>query len=95
MSAIDSFHSLIRSWPSDNEFAADHDVTRALVRCWKHRNSIPVAYWQRTIEAADQRGLRGVTLDLLARLKMARGAQQRETRDGQQVCTERQSLNAG
>lgn len=73
---MQTFAEIIAAWGDDALFAADVGVSRSLVACWKHRNSIPLTSWTATIAAAERRGISGVTLDLLHRLaSQRRGAE--------------------
>jgi hypothetical protein len=44
-------------------------------RQMKQRDSIPAHYWPRTVEAAHERGVEGVTLEVLANLAEAKFAE--------------------
>lgn len=58
---------LIGKWPSVSEWARDLGLKReSHGTLMKMRGSIPVAYWQRMIEAAQARDIEGVTLEALA-----------------------------
>lgn len=54
---MNSFMHMIRAWPSDQSFADDIGTSVALVRVWKHRNSIPPRYWRQIIVQAKKRGI--------------------------------------
>jgi len=48
---------IIELWPSVNEFAEDVGTSPNLVRCWKHRKSIPAPYWTPLVTAAQDRDI--------------------------------------
>lgn len=43
------------------------------VRVWRHRNTLPNRVWKKTVEAAAQRGIAGVTLEALAEIAARQG----------------------
>lgn len=55
-------------WPVDAELVRDIGVPYQTVSAWKHRGSIPAAYWRDIVLAARRRGHPEVTADLLAEL---------------------------
>jgi hypothetical protein len=64
----DSFAALMERWPSQAALAADVGETPNLIRSWKFRNSIPPTHWRLLVEAAERRGIAGITLEHLAGL---------------------------
>lgn len=78
---MQSFADIIDAWSKPDELAAALDVKRAMIACWKHRDSIPRAYWAGLIRAAQNRGLSEVTLDLLSSLA-ARTSEPQGKREG-------------
>lgn len=71
---MNSFAEIIDLWPSISAFASETETEYPTAAAWKQRNSIPPSAWPRVIRAANEQGFQIVTLDLLARLAMARKA---------------------
>lgn len=69
-----TFADVISLWPTASAYADDIGILGVTARAWKARG-IPAEYWQKTVAAARERGLRGVSLTLLARLAAERGGQ--------------------
>lgn len=67
---LNSFAAVIELWPTAADLARDIVVSPVLVRAWKVRG-IPPGYWVDVIDSANERGIRGVTLALLAKLSAA------------------------
>jgi hypothetical protein len=63
-----SFSEIIDRWPSVAEFAADLGVPANHARTMKARNSIPAERWIAVTQAAQTRGIDGITLESLAML---------------------------
>ncbi len=61
-----TFQQIIAQWPRLTEFAADVGVKYPTAAAWRQRNSIPPAYWQAVVNAAENRGVEGVTFAELA-----------------------------
>jgi hypothetical protein len=59
---------IFRAWPSDADLGRDIGVPYSTVAAWKRRGSIPATHWQAIIRAAEKRGRRDVTADLLVEL---------------------------
>lgn len=55
-------------WPSLNDVANDVGARIVAVRKWRARNNIPAEYWLPLVQAAHRRNIRGVTLEILARI---------------------------
>jgi len=64
---MNSFAAVIAAWPSAAAFADDLGVLDVTARAWKVRG-IPAAYWVDVVNAAQRRGIEGVTYELLAHL---------------------------
>ncbi len=76
--AMQSFTEIINAWPHPSKLAEDVGVTPGLVAVWKHRDSIPAVYWGDVENAAQRRGIDGVTyqkMGVLARTKRSEAAQ--------------------
>jgi hypothetical protein len=56
---------IIGQWPSMADLGRDLGLPYSTVAAWKQRGSIPVSYWRQIIHAAQRRGYRAVTADLL------------------------------
>jgi hypothetical protein len=69
---LDSFAAVIELWPTAAELGRDIEVSAVLVRAWKVRG-IPSEYWIDVVNSAQQRGIVGVTLELLAQLSASLG----------------------
>lgn len=71
---ISSVHDLIDKWPKPKvaTFARDIGVTVEHAAAMKRRNSIPAAHWRSVISAAEMRGIKVVSLELLADLAAER-----------------------
>jgi predicted GNAT superfamily acetyltransferase len=61
-----SHRDIIDRWPSVREFAADIGITYNSANLMRHRHSINARYWDRVVEAAKARGLRGINHKLLS-----------------------------
>lgn len=66
--SMDSHAEILGLWPSLNDVATDVGARLVAVRKWRARNSIPAEYWLALVQAAERRGISGVTLMLLARI---------------------------
>lgn len=73
---MNSFSAVIEAF--GDKFAQAIGVEESHARTMKARKSIPSTRWLRTVEAAQELGIEGVTLDLLARLD-AEKSKNRET----------------
>ena len=65
-----SFRSIIAKWPSLAEFARDLGVSENTAKQMRTRDSIGIEHWQNLLASAKRRKIRGVTVEVLARLKM-------------------------
>jgi hypothetical protein len=74
MPDMQTFNEIIDAFPSAKDLASDLGEKPTLIAVWKHRDSIPVARWLEVVAAADRRGIRGVTLEALARIAARHGA---------------------
>jgi hypothetical protein len=63
-----SFADVIDQWPSFAALSRDVGVPPVTARFWRYRNSIPAKQWHLVIDAARERGIEGVTLEVLADL---------------------------
>jgi hypothetical protein len=73
---MNSFSEIIEAF--DGRFAEAIGVEESHARTMKARDSIPSTRWKATVSAAQQLGVPGVTLDVLARLEEKK-AKPRET----------------
>lgn len=79
---MDNFRDVIDAWlgkdgkPDRKAFAADHGIELSLANVWFHRGSIPSTHWPLTISKAAERGVAGVTLDLLSGFAAAKRPKQ-------------------
>lgn len=67
---MNSFSDIIDAF--DGHFAAAIGIEDSHARTMRARNSIPATRWGATIDAAQRLKIRGVTLELLARLEAAK-----------------------
>lgn len=72
---MNSFSEVIAAFGS--QFASAIGVQESHARTMKARDSIPSTRWIATVKAAQRLGVKGVTLDLLARID-AEKSKQRE-----------------
>jgi hypothetical protein len=68
-SAMNTFRSIIDQWPSLQDFAADLEVKYVTAQLMRHRDSIAAKHWRNTVAAASKRGMKHITLDLLASIE--------------------------
>jgi hypothetical protein len=66
--AMRSVSEILETLGGSTAVAAALDLPFTTVASWKARSSIPVPYWKPLAEAARQRGVRGLTVDVLAEL---------------------------
>ncbi len=66
---MDTFSQLISMWPTKSAFAKDIGQDYGLVHQWDRRDSIPADYWETVVKAAQERKLKGVTLEALSKLR--------------------------
>jgi hypothetical protein len=57
---------LINLWPSLREFADDLGVLYGTAKAMRRRGKVPAEHWLRMVEAAKERGIDGVSLEVLA-----------------------------
>lgn len=63
-----NFREVIAAWPSMADFAADIGVKENTAKLMRFRDSIAAEHWHVVVAKARQRGIKGVTTDLLAQL---------------------------
>jgi hypothetical protein len=92
-----SFSDVISAWPGRGALAADCGTTYGVVKQWERRNSVPAEYWLRLIQGAEARGIRGLTLRLLAEIAAGTGGSDGARRQLEDVDEEkpRQLLSDG
>lgn len=66
-SLMHDHRDIIDRWPSVKALADDLGIPYVNVNMMRQRNSISVRHWERVVEAAKARGIRGVNMVLLAR----------------------------
>ena len=69
---LTSHLQIIALWPTADELAAEIGAEPATVRKWRVRRRIPSAFYLPIVAAAKQRGIEGVTAELLLRLETAK-----------------------
>jgi len=62
-------------WPTDADFARDIGIKPSHAQVMQTRDSIPAPYWSKVVAAAAERGIEGVTLELLAQFAEAKSFQ--------------------
>lgn len=85
---METFRDIIDRWPSLPEFAADIDVIYVTAQAMHRRDGIDDAYWKAMVEAAQRRGIEGVTLDLLASISASRRTSTRQSTDKPEAVTQ-------
>ena len=68
---MECFHEIIDAWESMTELAKDLDIPTSHVRTMRSRDSIPARFWAPLAAAAQRRGIKGVTIESLAKIKTA------------------------
>lgn len=65
-----TFADIIDLWPKPAPvtLAGDLDELPGTVRQWRNRSVLPDRKWKATVEAAQRRGIEGVTLEILAEI---------------------------
>lgn len=71
---MESVADVISAWDTVEEFSADAGVKPSLAAVWKHRDSIPSNYWTSIVAGAARRRIRGISLEVLARIASKRAA---------------------
>lgn len=72
LAPIQTAADVMSRWPTDADFARDIGIKPTHAQVMKFRRSIPSSYWARIVSAAAERGIDGVTLDVLAAVAAAR-----------------------
>lgn len=80
MQVIQTFSELLKLWPTAGALAEDLEVKEVTARMWRQRG-IPSEYWLGVVAAAEKREIKGVTLEMLAKL----AAEQAGRPTGQEV----------
>lgn len=63
---------IIGQWPDGlTTFCEDVHVNPYRAKKWAARNSVPGCYWLAIVKSAEERGLEGVTYDVLAEIAAA------------------------
>ena len=65
---MQTFKEIIRLWPSCEALGADVGASGNTVRKWLFRDSVPGTHWASLVKSASERGITGVTVDLLAKI---------------------------
>jgi hypothetical protein len=65
---MDTFSDIIALWGTATALGRDIGESGVTVRAWRNRDSIPSAKWRNVVRAAQRRGFKGVTVNLLAKL---------------------------
>ena len=66
---------IINLWPALPQFAEDLGVRYGTAKAIRRRGRIPPEYWFRLVQKAEERGICGVTTDLLAKAISSGGAE--------------------
>lgn len=61
---------VINLWPSISAFAEDIGVSYGTAKAMRRRGSVPGGYWAKMVAKAEEREIKGVTLDVLANAAM-------------------------
>lgn len=77
--SIKTVDDLIGKWPTISEFARDIGIKPTHATVMKLRGSIPPDHWPAVVAAAEDRGIKGITLETLTELRKAKfGAPQKQ-----------------
>ncbi len=73
---MQTFTDVINRWEKPSDLAEDLGEEVGTVRQWRNRDTLPDRVWKATVEAAERREFRGVTLEVLAEIaaRQARAA---------------------
>ncbi|MFU0503615.1 hypothetical protein [Pseudaminobacter sp. NGMCC 1.201702] len=71
MEAPSTISGLIGNWDKLTEFAADVGCGYEAARKMRDRESIAPEHWAKVIAACEQRGIKGITYEWLARRRAA------------------------
>ena len=66
-----SHTQIISLWPNLSAFAADLGIAYGTAKAMRRRGSIPAHYWATVVANAKERGIKVVTLEMLAAAKVA------------------------
>ena len=77
-----SHRDIIDLWPAPSirSFADDLGLKYSTAQVMRYRNSIASDHWAAVVKAAHDRGLKGISMELLAALKNAGGKPHPKTR---------------
>lgn len=67
-----TFREIIDAWISQDALAKDLKIPLGHVCVMRHRDSIPSDYWMGLVKAAKRRGVKGITIEVLHKIKAAR-----------------------
>ncbi|KKM04793.1 hypothetical protein LCGC14_1760610 [marine sediment metagenome] len=79
---MESFHEVIDAWEAMAELATDLQIATSHVRTMRSRDSIPARFWAPLAAAAQRRGIKGVTIESLAKIKTAQAEVETEPEGG-------------
>lgn len=65
---MNTFRDLICKWPTLQAFADEVGVPLTTASSWKSRNRIRDVYWQKIIDAADQKGFDDIDAAAIAKI---------------------------
>jgi len=76
MAAPSTYTEVINLWPKPAPVTLGEDIDEApgTVRQWRNRDVLPEYKWLDVVKSAERRDIRGVTLEVLARIAKARAA---------------------
>lgn len=72
MENFDSYVPIFDKWPSTEALGDDIGVDAAHIRTLKSRDSIPPKYWTKIEDGAKKRGIKDVTIKILAQIAAAK-----------------------
>jgi len=75
MTSVDSFEAVFEAFGGPASFGEAIGIPSFHAQTMKQRGSIPPAYWARTVKAAQERAVDGVTLERLAQLAEAKASE--------------------
>jgi predicted GNAT superfamily acetyltransferase len=77
---MNDHRDIIDRWPSTRAFAEDIGVSYNSANLMRHRRNIHFRHWERVVEAAKARNIRGINLKLLSSTYRSRPMAKAEAR---------------
>ena len=74
---IETFGDIIEAFGGPTKYAKAVEIETFHAQTMKTRDSIPASYWAKTVAAAEEGDIAGITLDVLARIAEAKAGRER------------------